>query len=67
MSRQTAHRDLSRYTVEQRKQQVLTNCRVVDVVVGRDHAEIQRRYIHFVFDRQTLENQKTKAIRNKAG
>lgn len=53
--RQIAHKKLSMYTEEQREQQVLTDSRVVDVVVGSNHAEIQRRYIHFVLDRQTLE------------
>lgn len=55
MIRQIAHKKLSMYTAEQREQQVLTDSRVVDVVVGSNHAEIQRRYIHFVLDRQTLE------------
>ena len=59
MGIQIARGNLSTYTEEQRKQQVLTDGSVVDVVVGSDHSKIQRRYIHLLLDRQTLEHQKT--------
>lgn len=47
---QMVHGNLSTHREEQRKQQVLTDSSVVDVVVSSDHSEIQWRYIHFLLD-----------------
>ena len=39
---------------------VLTDGGVVDVVVGGDHAQIQRRHVHLVLDTDTLQHHRSK-------